>query len=257
MDLELERVQSVKKRKKIMRILFGALLGIVFLAMLLLVLDKWYFRVRKITVSPSSLYTEEELIAACRLEKGSRLFGVDTKEVKRGIEERFAFLKNVEVRISLPDTVKVSFQEKMGEIALTLGRETFAVDSDLTVLARIDKNDAASRLGLTAEGVSKCIVGKKIEFFDTSVPGILSDLVQALDNEGMLGSVRSLDLRDKFNLRMDYMGRFEVLLGENTDLDLKLKMLKQVMKDYSPDDTGEADVSDPNDVYVLPYNRAA
>ena len=257
MDRELEPFQSVKKRKKVLRILFGALLGLAFLALLLIVLDKWYFRVRKITVSASSLYSEEELIAACRLDKGSRLFGVDKKAVKRSVEEHFAFLKNVEVHLSFPDTVRVTFEEKMGEIALTLGRETFAVDADLTVLARIKNQEATNRLGLTAEGVSKCIVGTKIEFFDNTVPGILSDLVQALDQAGMLGSVRSLDLRDKFNIRMDYKGRFDILLGEDTDLDLKLKMVKQVMMNYYEDDTGEVDISDPNNAYVLVYNRAS
>ena len=250
MDQELSVFQKRKRRKRLWQILLGILLVAAFLAALWIALDRLYFKVRKVTFSSSSLYSEEELIAGCNIEEGSRLFAVDTKAIKRDLEDGFPFLTKVEVRRRLPDTISVLFDEKMGEIALTIGSETFAVDADLTVLARIEKDDGTSRLGLKVDGVSRCIVGEKIEFFDTSVPGILSDLVVALDQAGLMGTVRSLDLRDKFNLRMDYMDRFDVLLGEDEDLDLKFAMVKRVIEEMYEEDTGEIDITDSNNAYV-------
>lgn len=257
MDQDILSFQNRKKRRRILRPILGIALVAVFFALLWFALDRFVFKVRKMTFSPSSLYSEEELLAACRVEEGTRLFGVDKSRLEQSVRENLPFLTNIDVHLRIPDTVSVTFDEKMGEIALTLGNETFAVDADLTVLARIDGNAAPARLGLTADGVSRCIVGEKIEFFDASVPGILSDLVIALDEAGLLGTVRSLDLRDKFNLRMDYMGRFDVLLGENGDLDLKFAMVKRVLEELYDDDTGEIDISDPNNAYVRSYNRGA
>ncbi len=256
MDQDLSAFQKRKKRRGVVRWILLGLLILAFLVGVFLALDKWYFRVRKVTVSsPSVLYTEDQLVAACPVEEGSRLLGVHKGAIKEAIEENFPFLTKVEVKLRLPDTVVISFEEKMGQIALTLGEETFAVDADLTVLARIDPEEKASRLGLMTEGVSRCVVGEKIEFFDKGVPEILSELVVALDQAGLLGTVRSLDLRDKFDLRLDYDGRFLVKLGERDDVDLKLAMVKRVMAEMTAEDTGEIDISDPNNAYVRKVNR--
>ena len=255
MDQDLSFFRKQKRKQRIIRIVLGTVLVAVFFAALWFVLDRFVFKVKKITVSPSELYTEEELIAACEIEDGTRLFGVDRKAVKRAVEENFPFLTNVEVRLRLPDTISVVFDEKMGEIALTIGKDTFAVDADLMVLARIGEEGPGTRLGLTADGVSRCIVGEQIEFFDDSIPLILSDIVLALDRASLLGTVRALNLSDKFDLRMDYGNRFEIKLGEDEDLDLKLAMVKRVISELLAEDAGEIDISDPNNAYVRLYNR--
>ncbi|MBP5289404.1 MAG: FtsQ-type POTRA domain-containing protein [Clostridia bacterium] len=255
MDQDLSMFQNRKRRKRIARVIWSILLVALFFAALWFALDRWVFKVRNVAVSPSQLYSEEQLIAACKVEEGTRLFALDREKIKENIENQFPFLTNVTVRLRLPHTVSVSFEEKMGEIALNVGDGTFAVDADLTVLARISAEESGSRLGLKTDGVSRCIVGEKIQFFDTAVPGILSDLVQALDEAKLLGEVRSLDLRDKFNIRIDYKGQFNVLLGEDEDLDLKLAMIKRVAAEQYEDDAGEIDITDPNNAYVRLHNR--
>ncbi len=256
MDQELEVFQKRKKKINLLRTILLSVFVVILLGAIWFALDRWYFLVRRIEVSDSVLYAKEDIIAACGVETGTRLFAVNKKTVERNIEENFPFLTSVTVRRLAPHTLSVTFREELGEIALTLGRETFAVDSELTVLARIPAGDATHRLGLTSEGVSRCIVGEKIAFFDESVPDILSHLVQSLDQAEMLPNVVSLDLRDKFNLRMDYAGRFDIMLGEDGDLGLKFAMVKKVLEELYTEDTGEIDISDPNNAYVRLYNRA-
>ena len=255
MDQELEVFKKKRKQKKIVGVVLTALLVVVLLGGLFLLADRFFFHLRRVTVSPSTLYTEEELIAACGVTEGQRLLSVDRREVERRISGSFPYLVNVRARLRLPDTLSVTFEEKMGEIALTLGDESYAVDMDLNVIARIAKGDETRRLGVLANGISRCMVGEKIEFFDEMIPEILSHVVHALDRAGMLADTDSLDLRDKFDLQMEYKGRFHILLGEDGDLDLKFAMVNRVFEEFYEEDTGQIDISDPNNAYVRLYNR--
>lgn len=255
MDQELSVYEARRKRKKIIRVVLLIVLVAVLLSVLWFVADRYYFLLETVTFSHSTLYSEEELLQKSEVERGVRLFSVKKDAVKKRIEESFPYLVNVKVQRALPNTLKITFEENMGEIALRLGRETFAVAADLTVLSRIEADDPVPRLGVLANGVSRCVVGEKIEFFDTMIPDILSHTVTALSEANMLADTKSLDLRDKFDLRMEYQGRFEILLGEDEDLGLKLAMVKRVIEDQNPDDTGRIDISDPNDAYVLLFAR--
>ena len=261
MDRELSAFQQRKRRKKIVRLAVTVLLAITLIIVIAaaswLVLDRLVFKVRHVTVSPSSLYSEEELLSACAIEEGTRLLAVDKKAVERTVTERFPFLTDVEVRLQFPDTVSVTFEEKYGEIALTIGEETFAVDADLMVLARIDGDDVGNRLGVTMDGVSRCVVGETVAFYDEDIPVILSDVVKALEEAELLGIVKSLDISSKFDLHLDYMGRMDVKLGKDKDLDIKLAMVKRVLQELYEEDTGEIDISDPNNAYVRLFDRAA
>jgi len=59
-----------------------------------------------------------------------------------------------------------------------------------------------------------------------------------------------VDLDDKFNLRISYLGRFEILLGDREDLKYKFAMVREVIKELGEGTAGSIDISDPNTAYV-------
>jgi len=132
---------------------------------------------------------------------------------------------------------------------VTLGEESFAVDRDLNVLAKIN-DSGVSRIRLISRDVSRCVVGEKLSFFDPTIGDSVLQFIQTLESEEMIGQVSEIDLQDKFYIRIRYLDRFDVILGENSDLPYKFAMLRGVVADLYPEAKGEIDVTDPNTAYV-------
>ncbi len=54
-----------------------------------------------------------------------------------------------------------------------------------------------------------------------------------------------MDFSDPYEIKFSYLGRFEVWLGENIQLDYKLECLGPIIDELSEQDTGIIDLSNP------------
>ena len=248
-----EALAAYAKKKKQRVLLRGILIAVLALAVLgtagYFVLTR-YLVAREVMVQGTDLYPKDKILEACAIPENAPLISLSKKEISRRVEESFPYLVDVAVEFTLPDTVNVTFREEFGRLALNLGAELFSVDEDLNVLAKESPDSAIPRIRLYTRDVSRCIVGEKLRFFEDSVGTGVLDVIGALRDAGMLDQVSVIDVCDKFNLKIRYLDRFELLIGEDSDLKYKFAMVKEVVKDLAPDETGRIDVSDPNAAYV-------
>ena len=97
-------------------------------------------------------------------------------------------------------------------------------------------------------------------FSDEGLQAMIPEIIGAVEEQGMRENVQSLDLRDKFNVKLRYLDRFDVTLGENENLAYKLQMLKKVVEELDADParsaegpvTGTIDLTDANTAYYNP-----
>ena len=256
---DLEEMPKKRKRRLRMRIiLFLLLFSLIAGGVLLLLLHK-VFVVKEVRVQETSLYPAAEIARAAALEEGTPLVRLKKDEIASRVESAFDFIANVQVEYDLPGTVLISFEEARGEFCVRIGSENFAVAGDLSVLASgIPEEDG--RITLLCRGIATCVVGEKMTFSDTGLQEMIPRITGALEEKGMRENVEELDLRDKFNIKMDYLGRFRVTVGEIDSLEYKLEMLKKVVEEIDKKPllegqekaTGSIDLTDPNTAY---YNE--
>lgn len=250
MSDELSAYAAKRKSKAMWRNLVLALLLTALLAVAAFLLTKYYFIVRQVQIQQTSLYSNEALLECVGVSPGTPMHAVSKKDVISAIEENFPYLVNVKVNRKLPTTLEITFDEAFGELAVTLGDELFAVDRSLQVLAKESVSSTIPRIRIISYDISRCIVGEKMSFFDEAGQNMMLELVSALEKEGMLADVKSIDIRDKFNIRLTYTDRFEIQLGDNSELKYKFAMVKEVLRDLDPNATGSIDITDPNVAYV-------
>ncbi len=250
MNEELSAYAKKKRSKRVQRYVALFLLLAVLLGVASYVLSEKFFVVRKIQIQETDLYSADALLEACGISIGSPLITVSKKEVSSALEEKFPYLVHVKVSFDLPNVVCVSFTEDFGDLGLQLGTELFSIDRELNVLAKESPDSTIPRIQLITGDVLRCVVGEKLAFFDENTERMLLDLVIALEEEGFLSEVNRIDIRDKFDICVRYLDRFDLYLGENQDLKYKFAMVKGVIADLPADAKGKIDITDPNTAYV-------
>ena len=247
---ELSVFAKKRKRKKLIR---SIALSIVILALVgtgaYFALTK-YLVVETVNVRETSLYSAEALLEAVSPKKGTALVAVSKKDICRKLEENFPYLVEAQVEFDLPNTVNISFTEDFGELELVIGQEAFCIDKDLNVLAKEKVGSDIPRIRLYSGDVSRCIVGEKLTFFEEDAKTRLKTILSAMENTDIMGNVQSIDIRDKFNIRIRYLDRFDLLVGDENNMKHKFLMVKEVVLDLNENDTGTIDIADPDTAYV-------
>ncbi len=250
MNEELGRIPKKRKQKKLFRIVFLVLLLLVLGSVVGVLLSENYFIVREVQFQETELYSYDTLFAAAGVEIGRPMAKTSKKEIEKNLLAACDFLTDIQVDFSFTGTVTIRFTESLGDFCVQLGSENFAVKGDLYVLSRgVDPGDG-KRILLLSSGVKTCIAGEKMTFLDESLEAMIPEIISALEEKEMRADVQTLDLRDKFNIRIRYLDRFDVLLGENENIAYKLAMLRQVVRKLDPDVTGQIDLADANTAYV-------
>jgi len=247
---ELTAYAKKRKRKKNLRYLLISVLVLILLGTASYFALTRFFVCNTFSVQETNLYPAEDILSVCQVKEGTPLISVSKNEISSAVEEAFPYLVDVQVEYDLPDSIIVTFTEDFGELALQMGKELFSVDCELTVLAKESIDSAIPRIKLISENVSRCVVGEKLVFFDEAVKNSLLKIIEDLKRAEMFDKVQSINVSDKFDFRVKYLDRFEILLGEENDLDLKFAMVKEVIRDLEANSTGRIDISDANTAYV-------
>ncbi len=248
-----ENLRVYSKKKKIAlirRILFIAVPTLIMLGIGLWLSLTKFFVVTKIEIYPTKLYPAETILEVAAIPEKKPLIQISKAEIKRKIEENFPYLEDVTIDFDLPGTVIIGFSEDIGKLGLKLGDELFAIDCELNVIHKENPAEALERIELIADKVSRCVVGEKLTFIDENHSKLLLALIEGLEKEGMLDHVSSLNMTDRFDIRIMYLDRFELMLGDETDLAIKFAMAKGVISDQEPDAVGRIDLADPNNAYL-------
>lgn len=248
-----ENLRVYSKKKKIAlirRIILIAIPTLIMLGIALWLSLTKFFVVTKIEIAPTNLYPAETILEAAAIPEKKPLIQIAKHEIKRKIEESFPYLEDVTIDFDLPGTVIIGFTEDIGKLGLKLGDDLFAIDCELNVIHKEISDGALERIELITDKVSRCVVGEKLAFTDDNHSKILLSLIESLEKEGMLDHVSQINMTDRFDIRIMYLDRFELMIGDEKDLAIKFAMAKGVISDQEPDAVGRIDLADPNNAYL-------
>ena len=223
------------------------------------------------TPANTGIYTEDEIIAALDIEKNSNLFAFSTAEKTQQLQAQFPYLDKVEVAVQMPATVVVRLTPAterftcmysggwmvLSDSLRILRLEVSQPDGLILLSAKLPENFSPA-IGqqvipetynsLLANAASSDSTDATPESAQPTVTGIVTELWQLLQDDGLLDGLTALDISDTSQLSFTYQGRVDVLLGNSSSLDYKLRMAAKILTDpdkgLSGSDRGTLDVSD-------------
>ena len=226
------------------------------------------------TPADTGIYTEDEIVSALNIEKNSNLFCFSTAEKTKELQAQFPYLDKVEVTVQMPATVVVRLTPATERFTCMYSGGWMVLSDALRILrlevsqpeglillnAKLPDNFSPaigqqvipetynSLLAHTESSAESDSIDATPESAQPTVTDIVTQLWQLLQDDGLLDGLTALDISDTSQLSFTYQGRVDVLLGNSSSLDYKLRMAAKILTDpdkgLSGSDRGTLDVSD-------------
>ncbi len=226
------------------------------------------------TPADTGIYTEDEIVSALNIEKNSNLFSFSTAEKTKELQAQFPYLDKVEVTVQMPATVVVQLTPATERFTCMYSGGWMVLSDALRILrlevsqpeglillnAKLPDNFSPaigqqvipetynSLLAYTESSAKSDSTDATPESAQPTVTDIVTQLWQLLQDDGLLDGLTALDISDTSQLSFTYQGRVDVLLGNSSSLDYKLRLAAKILTDpdkgLSGSDRGTLDVSD-------------
>ena len=240
-----------------------------------------FFKANKINVSGATKYTPWEIREASGIQDGDALLSLSDAKITANIRAKLPYVGDVRVGIKLPDTVNIEITELQVVYAVeALDATWWLMDGTGRV---VDKTDAAAaknytqiigvrihnaQIGEPAKAAEPETTTNEPTNTDITIPTqpkvpasqLLDTVVQvltALENNGVMGVIDSVDVSDTETIILWYENRYKVSLGDTSRLDYKVGAMKSSVQKMGQYQSGYLDVSFtiwPNEVGYRPFD---
>lgn len=208
-----------------------------------------FFNVEVVTVSGAEKYDAWTVKEASGIQYGDNLLSFGKAKAAGKIKLELPYVNTVRIGIKLPNTVNIEITE--WDVLYSVrdaANGWWLMNSEGTIIDNVDSATAGEYtkvLGITVADPVEGQPAKALETSnatDTSGETLLSvvrasdqlnvalTIISCLEDNGIIGEIASVDVSDMGNLELWYGQRFQVRLGESTDLNYKIKWLKAVVK---------------------------
>ena len=179
----------------------------------------------------------------------------DWEKVKARTEEKLPYIFSLDISKSISG--KITFTVKDGKAALifkTVNGYAIA-DSNGKVLEIIkDKPKNSGLTLLTVKNKINAKPGEVIGFADETEKQLYDNICAAIKNAD-IKNITGIDISDQKNIYLEYQSRYRLYLGDDSDIEYKLKEAKKVIAqedENNPNQIGEINLSIVKKVYVEP-----
>ena len=243
-----------------------------------------FFKVGQVMVSGGEKYTPWEIKEAAGIQNGDALLSISEAKITANIQKKLPYVGDVRVGIKLPNVVKIEIVEL---------RVVYAVQDNNNAWWLMDKtgrivdstNAAAAKDYTCLEGVKiqEGVVGQQAVAYEEQVTEASTEateagptiptlpptpaaqlwdaaiqILTALEANGVMGTVDSVDVSKIAELTLKYDSRYLVTLGDASRLEYKISAMKASIQKMGQYQAGYLDVSFtiwPNEVGYRPFDE--
>ncbi len=234
-----------KKKKKKSAIRITAFLVIV--AVLVLMLTP-IFTVKWFEVTGNTKITDKQILEASDLDIGDNLFRFNLKKTKDKIKA-ITYIDSVKIVRWLPDGIKITVTERTPVAALKSATGFLTVDVKGKIIESVKKTSLP-----VIENIKTATL-KPGEFLNEKQVQQIEELVEVariINEFEMNDRLTEFGIDKSGNYKFVIDGNKNVVLGEETRIDYKLKMLKAVIDELSPTEEGTIDLSKEGEALYSP-----
>ena len=251
-----ERLKRRRSITKINRRLATALLFVFLVIFALVAVVLIFFRVSEIKVTGNDVYNDQDIIDSSGIKYGTNIYLVDSGKVKDTLISQFPFIKTVRMERSVPSTIVLDIESDEAMFYTEISGEYFVISRELRVLgydsspeALLKKYPGLKRL-VTA-GIAEAIVGRSVVFTKSNYFDEMKSLVEIIGSSDVYAGVTTVDISDKYSIKLIYNHIVKASLGGSSDFELKLRFLNEIIKDMG-DRGGSVDIENVEMGYLIP-----
>lgn len=216
-----------------------------------------------INVTGNGRYSAETIVEASGIRKGDGLLSLNKAHISGQIITKLPYVKTVRIGIKLPDTVNIEIEELDVVYAMAEPDGSWwLMNSNGKLIEKIDAAEASEHtkvigVELDMPVVGQMAVAKEVVVEETlpegeTMPVTISNaqrlqtavtILQYLEDNDVMGEIVSIDVADMGSVKMQYGQRFQIQLGDTTQLSYKIQMALAAVGQLAEHDRGVLDVS--------------
>ena len=241
-----------------------------------------FFKVENVYVAGTQKYTAWDVRDASGIQVGDNLLTLGKAKVSGKIIARLPYVEKVRIGIKLPDTVNIEIVEsdityaiqaedngwwfinsqgRVLEMTTGIVAEYFTKIEGVKIMIPAIGQQAVAATGLpeetlneqepTADPAAPADATTTTEAPTAPVDTVNAaqqltvaiSLIQSLENNGVVGQVKKIDVSDLYNIELNYEDRYRVLLGDTSQMDRKVRSMVEAVAQMSDYQRGDLDVS--------------
>ncbi len=202
------------------------------LLLVLYVLYDYVLIVDTVEVTGSERYTSEAISSASGISVGDRLYAldIDEEELSYELRKQFPYISSVELKRVIPNKVVIEVTEDEPVFVSEIYGEYALLSAELRVLSLGATEPVGEYIKLVLPEVKNAVAGETIEFY-SSLFEVVKKAADAVCSESMRAGTSVVDVSDRFNIWIGYEGRYKLMIGDINDIELKLTLAFEIMKD--------------------------
>ena len=228
-----------------------------------------FFNVERVVIYGNEAYSAWTIQEASGIENGQSLLGIGRPRACGKIITALPYVKTARIGIKLPDTVNIYIEEFDVSYAVEAADESWwLITSNGKIAEQIDKTAANSYTKIKGVQLVGPTIGEQavaLEVFEpeateaegateeTEAPLVIVTandrlkaallILESLEANEIVGEIASVDVTSLFNMELMYGQRYQVKLGDTSQMDKKISQMKQSVAQLNEYQSGILDVS--------------
>ncbi|MCL2747956.1 MAG: FtsQ-type POTRA domain-containing protein [Oscillospiraceae bacterium] len=205
-----------------------------------------FFKINRIEVTGSTIYGEGAIISASGVSVGDSPFFIDKNEILLNIFNNFPYVAEASLIHRLPGTLVIEITERQAMGMVVHGNSCWLIDGAGRLLEQTSMRTPTGKPLIWGLDLQAPAAGN-----DAAVPEEDRDrltalliLFRELTWYELLPDTTEIDVSQAHLLRITYDNeRFQVLLGDVSDLDIKIPFMLAAVQELPAEARGTVDVS--------------
>lgn len=216
----------------------------------------------KILVAGAEKYTAFDVREASGVRDGDGLLGLSKAKIAARICKKLPYVDTVRVGIKLPDTVHIEIEERTVVYAVSdMLSNWWLLNAEGRIIDKADAAAVKSHTQILGVKIIGAVLGEQAVASEIAATEPTDDapampvvsgksqlegalrLIEALEKNGVMGNVDSVDVSDLTKLTLVYEDRFRINLGDLSKMDYKIASIKACIKKLGDYDQGYLDAS--------------
>ena len=222
-----------------------------------------FFKAAKIEVAGADKYAVSQVQEAAGIMSGTNLLTLNKGQIAGRILAKLPYIKEVRVGIRLPDTVVIHVVESAVAYAVEdVSGMWWVVNCEGKILEMIEASTSGSYPRILGVRLADPVVGSAAVTYENppaepdeegaTVPVTVYDrerleaaliIAREMEKNGVLGETATIDVSDMGNIEAWYGRRFQILLGDHTELPKKVFYVVGAIAQLDRYQTGILDAS--------------
>lgn len=239
------RKRSKKAKGKRQRGIFGKIISLLIVCAAVFIGMTVFFKVTDIQAEGSEHYSQKEVADASGVQTGDQLIFLSQSDIVMSIKAALPYVDAVSVSRQLPGTLIITIIDStpLGYVSSSGGY--WLLDKSARLLENVSSTELGTLLEVIGITPREPEVGQVIDAEEgAGQSSYLAEILSGLYGLGIYGDVTVIDITTAVNPELQYLDRFTVKLGAQTDVAYKLQMLQSVVAELDDHESGTIDLSD-------------